>query len=91
MSLFTSMGALINWTVGGAMVYRHQLSLGDFWLFNAFLAQIYMPLQWFGQLNNWFSRAMAGAERIFEVMDTEKESYAQPGVPHHAIVGDRGI
>ena len=87
MSLFTSMGALINWTVGGAMVYRHQLSLGDFWLFNAFLAQIYMPLQWFGQLNNWFSRAMAGAERIFEVMDTEKESYAKPGVPDHAIVG----
>ena len=87
MSLFTSMGALINWTVGGAMVYHHQLSLGDFWLFNAFLAQIYMPLQWFGQLNNWFSRAMAGAERIFEVMDTEKESYAKPGVPHHAIGG----
>jgi ATP-binding cassette subfamily B protein len=87
MTLFTSMGALINWTVGGAMVYRHQLSLGDFWLFNAFLAQIYMPLQWFGQLNNWFSRAMAGAERIFEVMDTAPEPYADTAIPHHAIDG----
>ena len=87
MTLFTSLGALINWTVGGAMVYRHQLSLGDFWLFNAFLAQIYMPLQWFGQLNNWFSRAMAGAERIFEVMDTEKEHYGPEDAPHRAITG----
>lgn len=87
MTLFTSMGGLICWTVGGAMVYNRQMSLGDFWLFNAYLALIYMPLQWFGQLNNWFSRAMAGAERIFEVMDTEKEKYAEDDAQHHAVEG----
>ena len=88
MTLFTSMGALINWTVGGAMVYHHTLSLGHFWLFNTFLALIYMPLQWFGQLNNWFSRAMAGAERIFEVMDTAPEPYASTEIAHHAVRGE---
>jgi len=86
MSLFVGMGALINWTVGGAMVYKGQLTLGDFWLFNALLAQIYGPLAWFAQVNNWFSRAMAGAERIFEVMDTEKENYGDPEAAH-AIEG----
>lgn len=87
MSLFVGLGSLINWAVGGWMVYQGQLSLGDFWLFNAYLALIYGPLQWFAQVNNWFSRAMAGAERIFEVMDTEKENYGQADAPH-AIEGE---
>ncbi|HEX5323470.1 MAG TPA: ABC transporter ATP-binding protein, partial [Capsulimonadaceae bacterium] len=43
---------------------------------------IYGPLQWFAQVNNWFSRAMAGAERIFEVMDTDPEPYNREGVSH---------
>lgn len=87
MSLFVGMGALINWTVGGWMVYKGEMNLGNFWLFYAYLAQIYGPLAWFAQVNNWFSRAMAGAERIFEVMDTEKENYVLADVPHHAIEG----
>ena len=86
MSLFVGMGSLINWAIGGYMAYKGQLTLGDFWLFNAYLALIYGPLQWFAQVNNWFSRAMAGAERIFEVMDTEKENYGEPEAVH-AIEG----
>lgn len=88
MTLFTSMGALINWTYGGYLVYAHRLSLGGFWLFNNYLAMIYMPLQWFGQLNNWFSRAMAGAERIFEVMDTEPEPYLRGAQQEQPIQGE---
>ena len=77
MTFFTSLGTLINWTVGGYMVYQRQLSLGEFWMVNAYLGLIYGPLQWFAQVNNWFSRAMAGAERIFEVMDTDSEDYRE--------------
>ena len=88
MSLFVGLGALINWAVGGWMVYKGQMNFGDFYLFNAYLALIYGPLAWFAQVNNWFSRAMAGAERIFEVMDTEQENYALADVPHHAVVGE---
>jgi ATP-binding cassette subfamily B protein len=75
MTLFTSLGTLINWTVGGVMVYRHEITLGEFWEVNAYLNLIYGPLQWFAQVNNWFSHAMAGAERIFEIMDSEAEQY----------------
>jgi ATP-binding cassette subfamily B protein len=87
MSFFTSLGALINWTVGGYMVYSHEMTLGDFWQVHAYLGLIYGPMQWFAQVNNWFSRAMAGAERIFEVMDTEAEATAAPG-PRHDIHGE---
>jgi ATP-binding cassette subfamily B protein len=87
MTLFTSMGALINWTVGGWMVYRGQISLGNFFVVNSYLMLVYGPLQWFGQLNQWFSRAMAGAERIFEIIDAQSELYGAKGT-HHAIEGE---
>jgi ATP-binding cassette subfamily B protein len=87
MSFFTSLGVLINWTVGGYMVYAHQITLGDFWKVHAYLGLVYGPLQWFAQINNWFSRAMAGAERIFEVMDTEPEPYHKSKNGRHAIQG----
>lgn len=75
MTFFTGLGSLINWTVGGYLVYSQRLTLGDFWKVNAYLGLVYGPLQWFAAVNNWFSRAMAGAERIFEIMDTESENY----------------
>jgi ATP-binding cassette subfamily B protein len=75
MSFFTSLGALINWTVGGYFVYTEQMSLGEFWRVHAFLGLLYGPLQWFAAINNWFSRAMAGAERVFEVIDSQPENY----------------
>lgn len=87
MTFFTSLGALISWTVGGYMVYSKQLTLGQFWMANAFLTLLYGPLQWFAQINSWFSRAMAGAERIFEVIDSETESYGRD-LPHHEIKGE---
>ncbi|BCM91412.1 putative ABC transporter ATP-binding protein [Abditibacteriota bacterium] len=79
MSFCTSLGAIINWAVGGYFVYRGELSLGDFWRANAYLGLVYGPMQWFAQVNNWFSRAMAGAEKIFEVIDSKAENYAHGG------------
>jgi ATP-binding cassette subfamily B protein len=82
MSFFTSLGGLICWTVGGTMVMQGKLTLGEFWRVTAYLGLVYGPLQWFSQVNQWFSRAMAGAERIFEVIDTDKENYRPEGIKH---------
>jgi len=87
MTFFTALGNLILWTVGGYMVYQSKLTLGEFWRISAYMALVYGPLQWFSAVNQWFSRAMAGAERIFEVMDTESEKYGEKGT-HHAISGE---
>jgi len=77
MMFFTSLGTVICWTVGGYMVYQGQLTLGEFYRIFALLTLVYGPLQWFAAINNWFSRAMAGAERIFEIIDMEKEAYGE--------------
>lgn len=75
MMMLTSMGTLICWSVGGYMVWHGKLTIGEFYSVTAYLALVYGPLQWFAAVNNWFSRAMAGADRIFELIDMEKEAY----------------
>ncbi len=75
MMFCTGLGKIICWTVGGYMVYAQKLTLGQFWSSVAYLELVYGPIQWFAAVNNWFSRAMAGADRIFEVIDMERESY----------------
>lgn len=80
MTFFVGVGTLVLWAVGGSMVYQGRLTIGQFWMANAYLGLIYGPLQWFAMVNNWFSRAMAGAERIFEVIDTEPEPDRPDGI-----------
>lgn len=78
MMFFTSLGSVICWAVGGWMVFEGKLTLGEFYRIFALLALVYGPLQWFAAINNWFSRAMAGADRIFEIIDMERENYGDP-------------
>lgn len=78
-SLLVASGALINWSVGGYFVLIERLTLGQFITINAYLIMVYGPLQFFASVNNWFSRAMAGAERIYEVIDTEPEVAKREG------------
>ena len=80
MSLFVSAGALINWTVGGYFVFQNKMTIGQLWMVTAYIGQLYGPLQWFAQVNNWFTRAMAGAERIFEIMDMSPEAEINTGL-----------
>jgi ATP-binding cassette subfamily B protein len=73
--LLVGLGPLINWGYGGYLMLTGEITLGTVMAMQILLWQVYGPLQWFGQLNNWFSRAMAGAERIFEVIDAQPEGY----------------
>lgn len=79
MMFCTTMGTVLCWAVGGYFIVQKRLTLSEFWMMQAYLSLVYGPLQWFAQVNNWFSRAMAGADRIFEIMDMDKESYGDPG------------
>ena len=77
-TLLTSFGMLIMWLFGGREVLRDALTLGTLLAFYAYLWRLYEPIEWFGEVNNWMTRAFAGAERIFEVIDTPAEAYNDP-------------
>jgi ATP-binding cassette subfamily B protein len=74
-SFLTNLGVLVVWFVGGNDVIDGDLTLGTLVAFYSFLWMVYGPLEWFGQVNSWMTRAFAGAERVFEVIDTAPESY----------------
>lgn len=82
MTFCAASGTLINWGLGGWYVLQDRLSLGEFIQINALLVMVYGPMQWFAQVNNWFSRAMAGAERVFEVLDTTPEVDPRSTIEH---------
>ncbi len=77
-TLLTGMGVLIVWFFGGQEVMEGELTLGMLVQILAYMWMVYGPLEWFGQVNSWITRAFAGAERIFEVIDTEPEAYEDP-------------
>ena len=77
-TLLTSLGSLIVWFFGGQEVIRDTLTLGTLLAFYAYMWMLYEPIEWFGRVNSWMTRAFAGAERIFEVIDTPAEAYEDP-------------
>ncbi len=87
-TLLTSFGILVVWFFGGREVIRDTLTLGTLLAFYAYMWMLYEPIEWFGQVNNWMTRAFAGAERIFEVIDTPAEAYEDPNA--HSISNIRG-
>lgn len=78
MAFLTSFGMLIVWLFGGQEVLDGNLTLGTLLAFYNYMFLLYGPLQWFGEMNSWMTRAFAGAERVFEVIDTPPESYEDP-------------
>lgn len=77
-NLFINCAPLINWGYGGYLVLKGEITFGTLNAMQILLWQVYGPLAWFGQVNQWFSRAMAGAERVFEVIDATPEGYEAP-------------
>ncbi|MBT4608856.1 MAG: ABC transporter ATP-binding protein [Gemmatimonadetes bacterium] len=78
MSVISGSGMLIIWYFGGREVLGDELTLGDLLALYSYMWMVYGPLEWFSEVNTWMTRAFAGAERIFEVIDTPPEAYDDP-------------
>ena len=78
MNFVLSSGLFFIWYVGGIDIIHGELTLGILWAFTSYFSQLYQPLQFFSQINNFISRAFAGAERIFEILDTRSELSEDP-------------
>jgi ATP-binding cassette subfamily B protein len=63
---------LILW-FGGQMVMRGELTLGEVVAFNAYLLLLAAPVQQLGFVVNSAGEAIAGGQRIFEILDLSEE------------------
>ena len=64
--------------IGGWMVVRGSLSVGDFFRFNIFVTMLIMPLRMLGMWIGQAQRATASGERIFQVIDEPEDIVDSP-------------
>lgn len=72
------LGSIIIFWYGGSEVIEGMLTIGDLVAFNAYLAMLTMPMRFFGMFISGFHRTMAAGDRIFEVMDAERQIKEKP-------------
>ncbi len=73
-----SVGIVVAIWVGGYLVFSKSLTPGAFMAFLGALASLYQPVKRISQINNNIQRGMAGAARVFEIMDLRSDLVEQP-------------
>ncbi|MFN4329033.1 MAG: ABCB family ABC transporter ATP-binding protein/permease [Limnobacter sp.] len=63
------------------------MTLGDLVLVNAFMIQLYIPLNFLGVIYREIKQALADIERMFKLLDEHQEVKDQPGAPDLQVRG----
>ena len=74
-SLISSAGPIVLIWYGCSEIMRGNLTIGGLMAFNSFLRYLFGPTESLMHLNLSIQRSLASVERIFEILDTEKEPY----------------
>ncbi len=74
-----SVGTVIVIAVGGSLAVQGAMSAADVVGFIAYLTMFYAPIEVLARVAEEFQQAVAGSERIFEVLDTEPDIVDKPG------------
>jgi ABC-type multidrug transport system fused ATPase/permease subunit len=78
MSALPSVAIACVLLVGGYQVVHQRLTLGEFFAVNAYLLLLVLPLRSIGMWVGQYQRAMASGERVFEVLDEERDIVERP-------------
>lgn len=88
MSFINNITYVVVTLVGAMLVLRGSLSVGVIFTFLLYMRNFSRPLNSLATLFNTIQSALAGAERVFEVIDEQPESDAADAVPAQNIRGD---
>ena len=88
MNFVLAFGTFLVWYFGGRQILGGEMKLGGLIAFISYMMMLYRPVQFFSRINNFVTRAFAGAERIFEIIDQPTETARQAkSVPLPNMVG----
>lgn len=72
-------------------VVAGQLTLGDLVMINAFMIQLYIPLNFLGVLYREIKQSLVDLDRMFTLMDKEREVADAPGAAALQLVGEPAL
>jgi ABC-type multidrug transport system fused ATPase/permease subunit len=75
----TSIGSVIVVGFGGYLAFKNELSVSDIVGFMLYLALFYAPITGIAQLLESAQQALAGAERVIEILDAPQSITDRPG------------
>ena len=94
LSLLNTGQQLIIATALVAMLWRatqgvvdDRMTLGDLVMINAFMIQLYIPLNFLGMLYREIKQSLTDLDKMFTLMDREREVADLPGAPALALQG----
>jgi ABC-type multidrug transport system fused ATPase/permease subunit len=73
MELMSGLGTVLILLYGGIQAISGEITIGTLVLFNSYLLLLLMPMRFLGFITSFMQRALAGARRIFEVLDAVPE------------------
>ncbi len=80
-------GVFEVWKADGSLpATGNDFTVGQLLAYISYLAMIYGPMQLLTRLNDWMTRALTAAARVFEILDTEPEIIDRPGAKSMASI-----
>jgi ATP-binding cassette subfamily B protein len=85
MEFLVNASVYLIWLAGGWFILRPRagpkaaMDLGTLIAFIQYFMMVLAPLQWFAAINQFTTRALVGAERVFDILDSKSETYDAPG------------
>lgn len=89
MMFIGSIGTVLILWYGAGEVARGVLTIGELVMFLSYLALFYVPVNQIHSVNHMLQHALAGSERVFEILDARSEVQDRPGaaVPAERLGG----
>ncbi|MBW6513479.1 MAG: ABC transporter ATP-binding protein/permease [Candidatus Syntrophosphaera sp.] len=79
--------AFIIW-YGGGQILRNAITIGLLMAFTQYISKLFQPINDFSEKFNILQGALAGAERIFDLMDQEPDDYREELATNRKLEGE---
>lgn len=82
-----SIGLTVVMWMAARGIAAGRMSIGDFVLVNAYLVQLYQPLNFFGFVYREIKQSLIDMDRMFELLSEDREVADRPGAPALQVHG----